>query len=222
MHNGKYRKRNNKNYWNNYGNRIMDLCYIIIVISVITLCINIYNNFSSSGDSDSGASNNNIVYISPSKEDIESADKHPAKNYKQDTNKQQNNKNFNNVEDIGRQLVHYKGIIIDKRELSNQYTLVVESTAYWVMDPVDASGTGIAADGTKAVPWKTIAVDPKVIPLQSKVLVPGVGWCRANDTGSAIKGNIIDMAVESKSSAYKWGRKKGLEVLVIPPLKKGN
>ena len=53
--------------------------------------------------------------------------------------------------------------------------LDVSATAYWYMDPDDASGTGLAYDGQPAVPYKTIAVDTKVIPLGSKVYVPGIG-----------------------------------------------
>ena len=41
-----------------------------------------------------------------------------------------------------------------------------------------------------------IAVDPKVIPLRSKVYVPGYGNAVAGDTGGAIKGNIIDLGFE--------------------------
>lgn len=99
-----------------------------------------------------------------------------------------------------------------------EYEMEVVATAYWTHDPVDASGHGIAFDGTPAVAYKTIAVDPKVIPLQSMVYVPSFGWLRANDTGNAIKGNIIDIAMDSREAAFKWGRRKIL-VKVRPPIK---
>jgi len=54
---------------------------------------------------------------------------------------------------------------------------------------------------------KVIAVDPKVIPLGTKVYVEGYGYAVAGDIGSAIKGNKIDVFFSSKSEAYKWGRK---------------
>ncbi|SDO10507.1 3D (Asp-Asp-Asp) domain-containing protein [Psychrobacillus sp. OK028] len=54
---------------------------------------------------------------------------------------------------------------------------------------------------------KVIAVDPKVIPLGTKVYVEGYGYAVAGDTGSAIKGNKIDVFFPTKSEAYKWGRK---------------
>lgn len=105
-----------------------------------------------------------------------------------------------------------------KNSAEGEYCMIVEATAYWVLDPVDASGDGIAYDGTPAVPFHTIAVDPKVIPLQSEVFVPGVGWCRANDTGNAIKGRIIDIAMPTRDDAWEWGRKL-VYVKIRPPRK---
>ncbi len=55
---------------------------------------------------------------------------------------------------------------------------------------------------------KVIAVDPKVIPLGSKVHVEGYGYAVAGDIGGAIKGNKIDVFIPTKSAAYKWGRKQ--------------
>lgn len=54
---------------------------------------------------------------------------------------------------------------------------------------------------------KVIAVDPKVIPLGSKVYVDGYGYAVAGDIGGAIKGNRIDVFMASHSAAIKWGRK---------------
>lgn len=84
----------------------------------------------------------------------------------------------------------------------------VTSTAYTASC---AGCSGITATGInlKANPgMKVIAVDPKVIPLGSKVWVEGYGYAIAGDTGGAIKGNKIDVFVASKSDAYAWGRKK--------------
>ncbi|WP_066321895.1 G5 and 3D domain-containing protein [Bacillus sp. FJAT-29814] len=55
---------------------------------------------------------------------------------------------------------------------------------------------------------KIIAVDPRVIPLGTKVYVEGYGYAVAADTGGAIKGNKIDVFMSSKADAYRWGRKK--------------
>ena len=50
-----------------------------------------------------------------------------------------------------------------------------------------------------------VAVDPKVIPLGSRVYVPGYGVAIAADTGGAIKGGRLDVCVNSVSEAYSWG-----------------
>ncbi len=46
-----------------------------------------------------------------------------------------------------------------------------------------------------------IAVDPKVIPMRSKVYIPGYGLAVAGDTGGAIKGNIIDLGFDDARTA---------------------
>lgn len=51
---------------------------------------------------------------------------------------------------------------------------------------------------------RTIAVDPDVIPLGSKVLIDGQEYI-AEDTGGAIKGNIIDMFVGTEAESWEWG-----------------
>lgn len=53
----------------------------------------------------------------------------------------------------------------------------------------------------------TIAVDPRVIPLGTKVFVEGYGNAIAADTGGAIKGNIIDVFLNSEGECRQWGRK---------------
>jgi 3D (Asp-Asp-Asp) domain-containing protein len=55
---------------------------------------------------------------------------------------------------------------------------------------------------------KVIAVDPRVIPLGSKVYVEGYGYAIAADTGSGISGYEIDVFFPDKSSAFRWGKKR--------------
>ena len=57
----------------------------------------------------------------------------------------------------------------------------------------------------KITPGQTIAVDPNVISPMSWVYIDGYGLRRAEDCGGGIKGNHIDMAVNSHSEAYKIG-----------------
>ena len=64
---------------------------------------------------------------------------------------------------------------------------------------------GITATGTQATANRTIAVDPKVIPLGSEVLIDGQVYI-AEDVGGAIKGNRIDIFVSSHEEAIDRGR----------------
>ena len=61
------------------------------------------------------------------------------------------------------------------------------------------------AIGTTMAVGRTIAVDPKIIPLGSNVYIEGYGWRVAEDTGGAIKNTKIDMCVSSHSEAYAKG-----------------
>ncbi|WP_151035447.1 cell wall-binding protein EntB [Bacillus wiedmannii] len=90
--------------------------------------------------------------------------------------------------------------------------LTVVATAY-TADPSENGTyggrvlTAMGHDLTSNPNMRIIAVDPKVIPLGSKVWVEGYGEAIAGDTGSAIKGNRIDVLMGSKSKAMNWGRK---------------
>ncbi len=82
-------------------------------------------------------------------------------------------------------------------------SLRVEATAYTSQDP----GVGnITATGAR-LRHGIIAVDPRVIPLGTKIYVPGYGYGVAADTGGAIKGNKIDLAYESRTEALRFGRR---------------
>ena len=52
-----------------------------------------------------------------------------------------------------------------------------------------------------------VAVDPRLIPLGTKLHVPGYGSSIAADVGVAIKGRIIDLWMPSTAAARKWGRR---------------
>lgn len=76
---------------------------------------------------------------------------------------------------------------------------------------------------TQSIPRvdKTIAVDPKIIPLHSIVYIEGLGYYVAEDTGSAIKGNKIDIFVSSKKEAIQLGTLQGRKLKVWHMTQKG-
>ena len=76
---------------------------------------------------------------------------------------------------------------------------------------------GITASGARVKEGQTIAVDTRVIPMGYWVYIEGVGLRRAEDRGSAIKGNKIDVYVETNREARYFGRKRGHTVYVIGP-----
>jgi uncharacterized protein YabE (DUF348 family) len=76
---------------------------------------------------------------------------------------------------------------------------------------------GITASGARVKEGQTIAVDTRVIPMGYWVYIEGVGFRRAEDRGSAIKGNKIDVYVETNREARYFGRKRGHTVYVIGP-----
>jgi 3D (Asp-Asp-Asp) domain-containing protein len=52
-----------------------------------------------------------------------------------------------------------------------------------------------------------VAVDPRVIPLGTRMYIPGYGHAVAGDTGGAIRGNRIDLGFNSNAQAFAFGRR---------------
>lgn len=86
-------------------------------------------------------------------------------------------------------------------------TISVEATAYTVESAGGNGITTIGIDLNKNPDAKVISVDPNVIPLGTKVYVEGYGHAIAGDTGSAIKGNKIDVYLPTEEEALNWGRR---------------
>ena len=70
------------------------------------------------------------------------------------------------------------------------------------------TGTGITASGRRVTPYVSCAVDPDVIPLGSTIMIEYNGemvYLRADDTGPAVNGNHIDIAVPTHDFALSLG-----------------
>ncbi len=66
--------------------------------------------------------------------------------------------------------------------------------------------SGITASG-RVAGHGVVAVDPRIIPLGSQLFIPGYGRAVAGDTGSAIRGNRIDLGFNSLRDALLFGRR---------------
>lgn len=78
------------------------------------------------------------------------------------------------------------------------YKLQVDAVAYSLQ-----GGTALGIPTQRGV----VAVDPRLIPLGTRMHVPGYGRAIAADVGTAIKGRIIDLWFPTLAAARKWGRR---------------
>lgn len=95
---------------------------------------------------------------------------------------------------------------LEKRIVKTVLTMI--STAY--SDSIYSCGKwvgNLTSIGLKPVKG-VVAVDPRVIPLRTKLYIEGYGYGIAGDVGSAIKGNKIDLCFNSRNEAVRYGRKK--------------
>ncbi len=96
----------------------------------------------------------------------------------------------------------------------NSYTML--ATAY---EPGPRS-CGKYADGYTAIGLKAepgiVAVDPRIIPLKTRLYVEGYGPAIAADVGAAIKGHRIDLLFETVEEALRYGR-RWIKVYVLEP-----
>ncbi len=82
--------------------------------------------------------------------------------------------------------------------VSGPQTLTVTATGY--------SLPGRTATGLPVGPG-IVAVDPSVIPLGTRMTIPGYGEGVAADTGGAVAGNTIDLWFPTLADALAWGRR---------------
>ena len=116
------------------------------------------------------------------------------------------------VQEPVKQIVAYgtkpkvKTVTRGSKSLAYSKELVVEATAYTHTGNNTSRGTkpGIG----------TIAVDPRVIPYGTRLYIDGYGYGVALDTGSAIRGNRIDVFFNTQSQAISWGR-KSVKVFIL-------
>ena len=81
---------------------------------------------------------------------------------------------------------------------AGRYRLSVDAVAYHL-----EGRTAIGLPCARGV----VAVDPRTIPLGTRMFVPGYGLAVAADVGTAVKGRIIDLWMPTHAAARRWGRR---------------
>jgi 3D (Asp-Asp-Asp) domain-containing protein len=90
--------------------------------------------------------------------------------------------------------------------LSGRKMIVMSATGY-SPSPSENGGSSRTATGLK-IGHGIVAVDPRFIPLGTRLYIEGYGHAVAGDTGGAIKGNRIDLGHDTVSASNAFGRKR--------------
>ena len=88
--------------------------------------------------------------------------------------------------------------------------MVMEASAYL---PTDGGGSCVTATGLPAT-HGVVAVDPDVIPLGTRLYIPGYGVAIAADTGGMIEGDMIDLCMEDYDDCIQFGR-RDIDVYIL-------
>lgn len=94
-----------------------------------------------------------------------------------------------------------------------QGKFVINATAYTAAADECGNSKGITSSGTKVQSGRTIACPPS-FPFGTKVKIEGIGVRICEDRGGAIKGNHVDIYMETKAEAFQFGR-RNLEAEVV-------
>lgn len=96
------------------------------------------------------------------------------------------------------------GTELSHNGVPNKYSrvLTMQASAYSAQDPGNGNYTATGSRLKKGI----VSVDPKLIPLGTRLYIEGYGYALADDVGGAIKGHRIDLAYDSRSEALQFGR----------------
>ena len=91
-------------------------------------------------------------------------------------------------------------------DLTLTYAGSFSCTAYCAEEYVHicGEGHGITSSGAKVQPGVTVAADTSVLPYGTVIYIEGVGLRVVQDTGSAVKGNKLDVVVNTHAEALSW------------------
>jgi len=122
---------------------------------------------------------------------------------------------YHNGQEVKRELVKSETLVEPKNRLvamgtitsvsRGSHTINFKEARYMEASAYTYTGYRTATGRTPEV--GTIAVDPNVIPLGSKLYIEGYGYAQAADTGGAIRGDRLDLFMEDRSQCLNWGRR---------------
>jgi uncharacterized protein YabE (DUF348 family)/3D (Asp-Asp-Asp) domain-containing protein len=118
------------------------------------------------------------------------------------------------------QKITKKGVTFSVKQILNSVTLTAYDAGFESTGKTKGDAQyGITYSGTTVKEGRTIAVDPKVIPMGWWVYIEGYGFRRAEDKGSGVKGKHIDIYFDDGDYANKFGKKRGATVYIVGPNK---
>jgi len=110
-------------------------------------------------------------------------------------------------------LARWKAKQVTKWSALPQEKFIVNASAYTAAADECGNSRGITSSGLKVEEGRTLACPPE-FPFGAKIYIEGVGERRCEDRGGAIKGNHVDIYMETKSDAFAFGR-QNLSAYVI-------
>ncbi len=109
------------------------------------------------------------------------------------------------------QRVAHKAVTIEAAVPASGAPAPAAAPAPAIGQTLTVSATGYSLPGRTAtglpVGWGVVAVDPSVIPLGTRLTIPGYGEAVAADTGSGVRGADIDLWFPTLAEARAWGRR---------------
>ena len=110
-------------------------------------------------------------------------------------------------------LIGARRILASRGYFAGRRVINMSASAYGPSAAENGGYAGQTASGLRAG-YGVVAVDPRFIPLGTRLYIEGYGYAVAGDTGGAIKGSRIDLGFNSGSEARRFGRRK-VKVLIV-------
>jgi 3D (Asp-Asp-Asp) domain-containing protein len=112
-----------------------------------------------------------------------------------------------------------ENIIIETKKVPKNSNLpegkfIINASAYTAAADECGKSDGITASGKKVKENETIAC-PKNFAFGTKINIEGYGTYICQDRGGAIKGNKIDIYMETKAQAFAFGRRNLVAEIVV-------